>query len=166
LIVSLANTSEPLYLVNRSGNCSSSEGAAKYTDKAMDLCDAAGFENILIRGDTDFSQTRHLDRWDGRGASFIFGNAMPNLIVIADNLSEGLWMPFLCPAKYEVRTQPRRRLANVKERIVIERQYENSGKVMDSELSAAVLFYNYRVVFAYLHVATCQKSSELKILDQ
>ena len=29
LVVSLANTQEPLYLVNRSGNCTSSEGAAK-----------------------------------------------------------------------------------------------------------------------------------------
>jgi len=126
LVVSLANTAEPLYLVNRSGNCTSSEGAAKYIDSAMDLCDAAGFRNILVRGDTDFSQTKHLDRWDRRGARFIFGiNAMPNLIETADNLSEGLWRPFLRPAKYQVKTQPRHRPANVKEQIVIERQYEN-----------------------------------------
>jgi len=126
LVVSLANTSEPLYLVNRSGNCTSSEGAAKYIDRAIDLSDTVGFRNILIRGDTDFSQTKHLDRWDGRGARFIFGiNAMPNLIEIADNLPEGLWSPLLRPAKYEVKTQTRRRSANVKERIVIERQYEN-----------------------------------------
>ena len=126
LVVSLANTAEPLYLVNRSGNCTSSEGAAKYIDKAIDLRDTAGFRNILIRGDTDFSQTRHLDRWDGRGARFIFGiNAMPNLVERADSLPEGLWGPFLRPAKYEVKTQPRRRPANVKERIVIERQYES-----------------------------------------
>ncbi len=126
LVVSLANTAEPLYLVNRSGNCTSSKGAAKYIDQAIDLCDTVDFRNILIRGDTDFSQTRHLDRWDGRGARFIFGiNAMPNLIEIADNLPEGLWMPLLRPAKYEVKTQQRRRPANVKEQIVIGRQYEN-----------------------------------------
>jgi hypothetical protein len=126
LVVSLANTAEPLYLVNRSGNCISSEGAAKYIDKAMDLSDTGGFRNILIRGDTDFSQTRHLDRWDARGARFIFGiNAMPNLMKKADNLAEELWSPFLRPAKYQVKTEPRRRPANVKERIVIERQYEN-----------------------------------------
>ena len=126
LVVSLANTAEPLYLVNRSGNCTSSEGAAKYIDWAMDLCDAADFRNILVRGDTDFSQTKHLDRWDRRGAIFIFGiNAMPNLIETADNLPEGLWRPLLRPAKYQVKTQPRRRAANVKEQIVIERQYEN-----------------------------------------
>jgi len=110
LVVSLANTAEPLYLVNRSGNCTSSEGAAKYIDRAMDLCDTVGFRNILARGDTDFSQTKYLDRWDGRGTRFIFGiNAMPNLIEIADNLSESLWRPLLRPAKYEVKTQPRRR---------------------------------------------------------
>jgi hypothetical protein len=126
LVVSLANTAEPLYLVNRSGNCTSSEGAVKYIDRAMDLCDTVDFRNILVRGDTDFSQTKYLDRWDGRGARFIFGiNAMPNLIEIADNLSEGLWRPLLRPAKYEVKTQPRRHPANVKEQIVVERQYEN-----------------------------------------
>jgi hypothetical protein len=126
LVVSLANTAEPLYLVNRSGNCTSSEGAAKYIDRAMDLCDTAGFRDILARGDTDFSQTKHLDRWDDRGARFIFGiNAMPNLIERADNLPEDPWRPLLRPAKYAVKTQPRRRPANVKERIVIEREYEN-----------------------------------------
>jgi hypothetical protein len=50
---------------------------------------------------------------------------MPNLEKIADSLPEGLWRPLLRPAKYEVKTQPRSRPANVKEQIVIERQYEN-----------------------------------------
>ena len=126
LVVSLANTSEPLYLVNRSGNCTSSEGAAGYIDRAMDLCDTAGFRDILVRGDTDFSQTKHLDRWDGRGVRFIFGiNAMPNLEKIADSLPECFWRPLLRPAKYDVKTQPRRRPANVKEQIIVERQYKN-----------------------------------------
>ncbi len=126
LVVSLANTAEPLYLVNLSGNCTSSEGAAKYIDRAMDLCDTVSFRNILVRGDTDFSQTKYLDRWDARGVRFIFGiNAMPNLIEMADNLPGGLWRPLLRPAKYEVKTQPRCRPANVKERIVVEREYKN-----------------------------------------
>jgi hypothetical protein len=125
-VVSLANTAEPLYLVNRRGNCTSSEGAAKYIERAMDLCGGAGFRSILVRGDTDFSQTRHLDRWDARRARFIFGiNAMPNLIDIADNLPYGLWRPLLRPAKYNLKTQPRSRPVNVKERIVAEREYKN-----------------------------------------
>jgi len=151
LVVSLANTSEPLYLVNRSGNCTSSEGAAKYIDRAIDLSDTVGFRNILIRGDTDFSQTRDLDRWDRRGARFIFGiNAMPNLIEIADNLPEGLWGPLLRPAKYEVKSQPRRRPANVKEQIVVERQYENirlqSEDVAEFDYRPTKCSKTYRIV--------------------
>jgi len=151
LVVSLANTAEPLYLVNRSGNCSSSEGAAKYINRAMDLCDTVGFKNILVRGDTDFSQTQHLDRWDDRGVTFIFGiNAMPNLIEIADNLHEDLWRPLLRPAKYEVKTESRRRPANIKEQIVIERQYENirlrSEDVADFAYRPTKCNNTYRVV--------------------
>ena len=81
LVVSLANTGEPLYLENRSGNRPSHEGAAVRIDQAIDLCQRAGFESILLRGDTDFSQTAHLDRWDATpNVHFIFGiDAMPNL---------------------------------------------------------------------------------------
>jgi hypothetical protein len=43
LVVSLANTGEPLYLVNRSGNRPSSEGAAARFDQARVLCQTAGF---------------------------------------------------------------------------------------------------------------------------
>ncbi len=67
LVVSLANTGEPLYLVNRSGNRPSSEGAAERFDQARVLCQDAGFRRITFRGDTDFSQTAHLDRWDAAG---------------------------------------------------------------------------------------------------
>ena len=67
LMVSLANTGEPLYLVNRSGSRPSHEGAAWYLDRAGALCERAGFKGILYRGDTDFTQTRHLDDWDAKG---------------------------------------------------------------------------------------------------
>lgn len=62
LLISLANTQEPLFLVNRSGNRPSHEGAAEKFDQAIDLCREAGFKKITLRGDTDFSQTKHLDR--------------------------------------------------------------------------------------------------------
>jgi hypothetical protein len=48
LLISLANTAEPLYLVNRSGNCTSSAGAAFYLDQAKELCFAGGFRKILM----------------------------------------------------------------------------------------------------------------------
>jgi hypothetical protein len=68
LLISLANTKEPLFLVNRSGNRPSHEGAPAALDRAIELCRSAGFPDILLRGDTDFSMTAHLDRWDAAGA--------------------------------------------------------------------------------------------------
>ena len=45
-----------------------------YLDKASALCRQAGFRKILLRGDTKFAQTKHLDRWDDAGnIRFIFG---------------------------------------------------------------------------------------------
>ncbi len=61
LVISLANTQEPLFMVNRSGNRPSHEGAAAYFDQAIELCRKGGFQRITLRGDTDFSQTGFLD---------------------------------------------------------------------------------------------------------
>ncbi len=126
LVVSLANTQEPLYLSNRSGNRPSHEGAAGYLDKAIALCRRAGFQQVLLRGDTDFSQTAHLDRWDSGGVRFVFGlDAMRNLVKKAEHLPKSAWRKLARPAKYEVRTTPRRRPVNVKERIVVAKGYKN-----------------------------------------
>ena len=126
LVVTLANTGEPLYLVNRSGNRPSHEGAAERFDQAIALCREAGFERILLRGDTDFSSTRHLDRWDQARVRFVFGiDAMPNLVELATGLSPRAWKRLERPAKYEVETRPRSQPVNVKERIVVERGFRN-----------------------------------------
>ena len=71
---SLANTGEVLSVVNRSGNRPSHEGAAAEVDRVLEVCLRGGFRKVLLRGDTDFTQTRHLDRWsaDPR-VRFIFG---------------------------------------------------------------------------------------------
>ena len=73
LVVSLANTGEPLYIYNRSGNRPSHAGAPAFIDKAISLCKRAGFKKILVRGDTDFSLTTNFDRWDEKGVTFVFG---------------------------------------------------------------------------------------------
>jgi hypothetical protein len=126
LIVSLANTGEPLYVINRSGNRPSHEHAWLYLDLAAGLCRQAGFRRILLRGDTDFSQTAHLDRWDAAGVKFLFGmDAMPNLVEIAENLPKHAWRPLVRRPRYAVKTEPRRRPENVKEKIVQEREFEN-----------------------------------------
>lgn len=124
LIVSLANTREPLYLVNRPGNTPSSADAARWIDRAIG-CVEGVFQNILVRGDTDFSLTKHLDRWDERVA-FIFGyDAHKNLIELAESLSRRAWRPLVREPRYRVKTTERAKPANVKERIVREREYEN-----------------------------------------
>ena len=126
LVVTLANTGEPLSLVNRSGNRPSHEGAAERFDQAIGLCRGAGFRKVLLRGDTDFSSTRHLDRWDQAGVRFLFGiDAMPNLKEIASELSERAWKRLHRPAKYVVQTQARSQRENVKEQVVVERGYRN-----------------------------------------
>lgn len=126
LLVSLRNTSEPLFIVNRSGNRPSHEGAAERFDQAVDLCRRAGFKKITLRGDTDFTQTGHLDRWDEDGVRFVFGiDCMQNLRKIAENLPDGAWSRLQRREKYKVKTALRRRPENVKERIVREREFKN-----------------------------------------
>jgi hypothetical protein len=57
LIISLANTKEVLYLVNRPGNAPSHQGAAAWIDKALKhLVPYA--PRVCMRGDTDFSLTK------------------------------------------------------------------------------------------------------------
>ena len=126
LVLSLANTAEPLFVVNRSGNRPSHEQAAAYFDQAIALCGRAGFNKIRLRGDTDFTQTEHLDRWDAEGVRFVFGiDAMPNLYELAENLPQNAWKVLVRRAKHKVKTQPRRRPQNVKQQVVEARQFED-----------------------------------------
>jgi hypothetical protein len=126
LLVSLANTREPLFLVNRSGNRPSHEGAAAYLDRAVALCREAGFKSVLLRGDGDFSQTAELDRWDADRVQFLFGlDAMPNLVEHAKGLGGPAWRKLERPARYEVKTEPRGRRQDVKEGVVKARGYKN-----------------------------------------
>jgi len=141
LVVSLANTGEVLSVINRSGNRPSHEGAALEVDRALRVCFAGGFRQVLVRGDTDFTQTQHLDRWaDDPRVQFIFGtNVTANLHVLADDLPASAWQRLERPARYQVQTQPRQRPDKVKERIVVARQFENIRLV-----SEAVAEFDYR----------------------
>jgi Transposase DDE domain group 1 len=127
LIVSLANTGEVLRLVNRSGNRPSHEGAAEQVDAVLRLCGRAGFRRVLLRGDTDFSQTAHLDRWsEDPRVHFIFGyDAMPKVKECAEHLPALAWRPLQRPPRYEVQTEPRLRPKNVKEAIVVAHDFDN-----------------------------------------
>ena len=126
LVVSLANTQEPLFLINRSGNRPSAEGAAERFDQARALCREAGFQRITFRGDTDFSQTRHLDRWDANGVRFVFGyDARAKVIGAADALPTRAWTRLVRRPPYDVQTEPRQRPVNVKAATIVERAFKN-----------------------------------------
>jgi hypothetical protein len=125
LVVSLANTQEPLFLANRSGNRPSHELAASFIDRSVALCRRAGFRSFLLRGDTDFTQTTHLDRWDDAGdIRFLFGiDAMPNLVALAEGLPESAFS-FLERPEAPIKTVPRQQPQRHKQRIVEERGFE------------------------------------------
>lgn len=127
LVISLANTKEPLFILNRSGNRPSHEDAAAYIDRTIALCRQAGFKRILARGDTDFSQTVHLDRWDDqKDVRFLFGiDAMPNLKIQAELLDKSAWKKLERPPRYEVKTEERAKPDNVKDRIIAQRDFKN-----------------------------------------
>ena len=126
LLVSLANTKEPLFLLNRPANRPSHEGADAVLDEAIALCKGAGFKSILLRGDTDFTQTWKLDQWDRQNVQFLFGiDAVKALIARANALPEAAWTPLQRPAKYSVATEPRAKPQNVKEQVVKAKGFKN-----------------------------------------
>jgi hypothetical protein len=94
---------------------------------AGDFCRRAGFKRILLRGDTDFTQTWKLDQWDPSGnGTFIFGadDTRP-METRAAALPATAWRRLQRPPQYEVQTQQRTQPQNVKEPIVRDKQFKN-----------------------------------------
>jgi len=161
LIVSLANTREVLYLVNRPGNMPSHTGAAPYMDQALDLVEPHA-ERICLRGDTDFSLTAHFDGWAER-ADFIFGmDASPALVRRAEALDEASWQRMERKAKNPPLTDQKRQRnqSNEKERIVRERGYVNLE--LNHE-DVAEFSYPYRVVTLRKNIS--RKKGEQVLFD-
>ena len=127
LLISLANTAEPLFLVNRSGNRPSQEQADVYLDKAVRLCRRAGFRKILLRGDTKFTQI-HPPRSLGRRRR--------HPLHLRDRPPRTLSRPWPTdsqpeaysflerPPRYAIKTAPRQQPERVKPEIVRERGFE------------------------------------------
>jgi hypothetical protein len=130
LVVSLRHTGEVLRLVNRPGNRPSHEGAAATLDEAQTLCRAGGFRRIRLCGDTDFSQTEHLDRWHEQGVLFTFGlDLSPSLWLKIEDLPKLAWKPLIRPPRYVPKGPRRRRRKRVKQKIVEERGFKDIQQV-------------------------------------
>jgi hypothetical protein len=169
LVVSLANTQEPLFLVNRSGNRPSAEGAAARFDQAHALCRGAGFQRITFRGDTDFSQTSHVDRWDRDGVRFVFGyDARANVIREADALPARAWRPLVRRSSHEVQTEPRHRPVNVKETTIVARAFKNfrleSEAVAEFAYQPTACAKPYRMVVVRKNISVEQ--GEQRLFDE
>jgi hypothetical protein len=127
LVLTLANTGEVLRLINRSGNRPSHEGAAALFDEGIELCRAAGFRKIVLRGDTDFSQTKHLDGWNQQqDVRFVFGlDVTARHHVDIDDLPTSAWSLLKRPPKYKAQGKPRARPERAKQQIVEERGFKD-----------------------------------------
>jgi hypothetical protein len=170
LVLTLANTGEVLRLVNRPGNRPSHEGAAAEVDRALAVCFQGGFRRVLLRGDTDFSQTQHLDRWDDDPrVCFVFGyDATPNLVEAAESLPERAWRPLRRPARYEVKTAPRRRPADVKGQVVVARQFETlrlqAEEVAEFNYRPTACRKTYRMVVVRKNIS--HEKGEARLFDE
>ena len=125
LTVSLANSNEVLYLVNRPGNSVSHEGCVEWIDRAIAVVSPSAGQ-ITLRGDTDFTLTGELERWDTRGIKFIFGmDAHRKVVGLAEALPEEEWSALERLPRYEIATRPRRKAERVKEKSVRFKGYQN-----------------------------------------
>jgi hypothetical protein len=170
LVISLANTREPLRIVNRSGNRPSHEGAAEAIDAAIATCRRAGFRKILLRGDTDFSQTQHLDRWDALGyVRFIFGyDARANLEQKARALPANAWKKLIRPPRYQAVTGLRHRPVNVKDRVVRKRGFETlrlqSEEVAEFRYQPFACSKEYRMIVVRKNIS--KEKGEIMLDDE
>ena len=126
LVIS-ANTGEPLFIVNRSGNRPSHEGAPEYFARAIALCRRAGCKDILLRGDTDFSQVKYFERWDADGVRFVFGyDASQPMVDRADAIDDADYRELVRRAdELHAKGMPRAKRPWVKEQIVRARAFLN-----------------------------------------
>jgi hypothetical protein len=167
LVVTLANTGEVLSVVNRSGNRPSHEGCPEEVDRALAVCLRGGFRRVLLRGDTDFTQTKHLDRWSAdERVRFIFGaDCTPALHIVADDLPKNSWKTLHRPARYRVKTQPRARPQKVKERIVRERAFKNihltGEEVAEFDYRPVACHKTYRMIVVKKYLDVTQGQSFL-----
>lgn len=169
LIVSLSNTKEVLYLVNRPGPAASHQGSVEWIDRAIDWV-RPWAKRMTLRGDTDFTHTAHLDRWDSAGLHFILGmDAHKKVVDLAQGLPPEAWQKLERPARYVIQTQPRRKPQKVKEQIVKARGYKNL--VLRGEAVAEIADYQphkcqrgYRLILLRKEISVQRRGREIERL--
>ena len=170
LVVSLANTREVMRLINRPGNRPSHEGAAEALDRAVATCLRGGFRRVRLRGDTECSQTEHLDRWDADGRiTFVFGyDCMPNLVQRAEHLPERAWQTLQRPARYQAVTGLRHRPENVKDKVVRQRGFEtlrlHSEEVAEFNYRPHACRQEYRLIVVRKNIT--REKGEIRLQDE
>ena len=168
LVVSLANTGEVLYLVNRPGNAVSHSGAAEWIDRAAALV-SPHVERLCLRGDTDFSLTAHFDRWSEE-ADFIFGfDAQPAMVERAERLEDEEWKRLERRPRHVSPTgTTRSRREDVRARIVHERGYVNNRlnheDVAEYEYSPGKCRKEYRMVVVRKNIS--KTKGDLTLMDE
>ena len=166
--MSLANTGEVLYLVNRPGNVPSHTGAAEWIDRAIALV-APHASRVCVRGDTDFSLTVNFDRWSEE-ADFVFGfDAQPAIVKRAEALEDDDWERLERRPRYTSRTgKTRSRRADEKARIVRERGYVNNRlnheDVAEYEYRPTKCRKTYRMVVVRKNISKTR--GELTLVDE
>jgi hypothetical protein len=129
LLVTLAQTREPLRTINRSGNAASADGAAAALQQVLPLV-KRHFGQVYVRGDSKFYQRGVLGACEQHRAYFAL--VMDGYAVLherAENLPETAWQPFSAHAAEKVAQaaadrQQRRKRARHRRRIARQREYQ------------------------------------------
>ena len=166
LLVSLANSQEVLYVVNRPANRPSHDGAAPWVDQGVDWAlNEAGFKRARLRGDGDFSLTSNFDRWTTSHVEFVFGmDAHPSFVAQAQGLAEEAWKP-LARAQSEAK---RRRPVKVRPAIIEQRGFKNltleQEHVAEIEYRPRKCKRTYRLVILRKRIKVSE--GQLRLIDE
>src|SRR5512139_970296 len=160
LLLTLANTREVLYLVNRPGNAPSHLDAAVWINKAIGLL-VPHAKRVCLRGDTDFALTAHFDQW-AQQVDFVLGtDNITALRTRAAALPEQAWTRLHRRAPYLNTTgKTRARRHNRKREIIAQRGFINLR--LDHEDVAEFTYQPGKCARAYRVVVLRKNISRMK----
>lgn len=165
LVLSLANTNQPLWIRNRPGNAASAEGAAEAFNIVSEHL-LTVYERLLFAGDTDFSQSAYLDGWHETGRiDFVFGfDACENLVALAEALPQSAWTKIarkVRPIKTRPRTKPRRVKAQMVEAMEFETIHTECEQVAEFKYRPGKCSRKYRMVVVKKTLRVTKGQTEL-----